>query len=101
MRELKVGVVQASSSKSSQTFSKAVTGFLGWYQPIAHQKCHKSPVLNPTSKPLGLALTLRVSRATKMSRVWQWGKRVSIVQPAASEIVGFVQKKNNKNQSSC
>jgi len=32
---------------------------------------HKSRALNPTSKLPGLALTPRVSRATKMSRVRQ------------------------------
>jgi len=31
----------------------------------------ESPALNLTSKPPGLALNLRVSRATKMRRVWQ------------------------------
>lgn len=48
--------------------------------------------MNLTSKSPGLAMTPQVSRATKISRVRQYGVTgdlVSNVQRAANEIVGF------------
>ena len=62
---------------------------------------HESPALSLTSKASGLALTLKVSRAIKMSRVWQGVsyeyRSYSLWQTV--EIVGFVQQ--NSEAAAC
>ena len=67
------------------------------YQPIAG---HESPALNPTSKPLGLALTLSVSRTINMSRLQQRVSQYRLYSLWQTvEIVGFIA--TTKFRSSC
>jgi len=67
---------------------------LGQYQLTASWKAMKAQQLKLTSKPLDLVLTLRVNRATKMSRVRQGVSEYrSHSLGQAVEVIDFVQPK--------
>ena len=87
--------------KAHRLLAKAVAEWRCTGAPVRHWRYqriagHESPALNLTSKPLGLALTLRVSRAINMSRVQQRVSEYwlySLWQTV--EIVGFVATTNS------
>ena len=69
---------------------------LGQYQLTASWKAMKAQQLKLTSKPLDLVLTLRVNRATKMSRVRQGVSEYrSHSLRQAVEIVDFIQQNSD------
>jgi len=69
MRE--VGAVQSSKRQKLTDFMpKLLLDFSQMVSTDSLLEGHKIPMLNLASKPPGLALTLRVSRPTVMSRVW-------------------------------
>jgi len=71
MRE--VSAVQSSKRQKFAVFMpKLLLDFSQTVSTNSLLEGHESPPLNLASKPLSLALTLQVSRATVMSRVQQW-----------------------------
>ena len=108
----KVGAVQSSKwQKLTNFLPKLSLDFPRTVSTSSLLEGHESPALNLASKSPGLALTPRVSRATKMTTVWQgvseyrsyslWqmsslASYNKIVQPVANEIIGFVQQNSEQ-----